>query len=109
MTDQTPDLDATIAKSAATIRDAFEPLADAVREAWDKIRPILQATARDGETQTAAVYALAGAFEEDEADVSEQLVKLDADQLRDVIAAANLLAEKAALASLTASTDGTDQ
>lgn len=91
--DQAPDLDAAIVKTAEHIRDAFAPLAAGLREAWDTMRPLIQSAARDAETQTAAHYALAACFEEDDADT--HLNGLDAEQLRDIIGAANLLAEKA--------------
>lgn len=96
MTDQQiPDLDAAITNTAAHIRGALGPLAEGLREAWNTLRPVVHAAARNAETQTAAHYALAGAFEEDDVAVREQLDGLDAEQLRDVHAAAALVAEHA--------------
>lgn len=77
MTDQKPAI-------ATAVEDSLNNLAEAFRVSWDKIRPVLEAVRRDGEAQTAAQYALAALWDEDDDQARGHLNDLDTDQLRDV-------------------------
>lgn len=74
------------AEAFDAVKASFGDVVTAVAEAWTKVKPVIEAVARDQATQAAALAALAECFVEDddtEAEARKRLAGLDAGQLKD--------------------------
>lgn len=89
--DRTPDLTAM----AARLREAWKPIIEDLRKAWETMKPMAEILARSEATRTAAQAAIGAAYDEEGGRVADILEGLDASQLCEVYSAAMQLAERA--------------